>query len=85
MRVLIESTPVSLDGVIESPNRWSTFDEEAAQLSMRELRNYDAFIMGRVTYEFFRANWAHVTGNPYIEKITGGARGRDRGPNARPS
>ena len=69
MRKLIESTLVSLDGVIESPDRWSIFDDEAAQLSMQELDKYDAFIMGRVTYEFFRANWASVTGNPYIDRI----------------
>jgi dihydrofolate reductase len=69
MRKLIESTLVSLDGIIESPDRWSIFDEEAAQLSMQELDKYDAFIMGRVTYEFFRANWASVTGNPYIDRI----------------
>jgi dihydrofolate reductase len=69
MRKLIESTLVSLDGVIESPDRWSIFDDEAAQLSMQELDTYDAFIMGRVTYEFFRANWASVTGNPYIDRI----------------
>ena len=69
MRKLIESTLVSLDGVIESPDRWSIFDDEAAQLSLQELEQYDAFIMGRVTYEFFRANWASVTGNPYIDRI----------------
>ena len=69
MRKLIESTLVSLDGVIEAPDRWSIFDDEAAQLSMQELDKYDAFIMGRVTYEFFRANWASVTGNPYIDRI----------------
>jgi len=69
MRKLIESTLISLDGVIESPERWALFDEEAAQLSMRDLDNYDAFIMGRVAYERLRAQWAPVTGNPYIEKI----------------
>ena len=69
VRKLIESTLISLDGVIESPERWAIFDEEAAQLSMRDLDNYDAFIMGRVTYERLRAQWAPVTGNPYIEKI----------------
>jgi dihydrofolate reductase len=37
MRKLVESTLVSLDGVIEAPERWSTFDDEAAQLSMQEL------------------------------------------------
>lgn len=69
MRKLVESTLVSLDGVIESPNRWSLFDDEAAQVSMQELDNYDAFVMGRATYEFFKANWSAVSGNPYIDRI----------------
>jgi dihydrofolate reductase len=69
MRKLIESTLVSLDGVIGSPDRWSIFDDEAAQLSMQDLDNYDAFIMGRVTYELFRANWASVSGDPYTDRI----------------
>jgi pimeloyl-ACP methyl ester carboxylesterase len=56
MRKLFESTPVSLDGVIESPNRWPTFDDEAAQVSMQELDKYDAFVLPRVAHEFFRAN-----------------------------
>jgi dihydrofolate reductase len=68
MRKLIESTLVSLDGVIESPERWAMFDDEASQLSMRELDNYDAFVMGRVTYERFRDNWA-AGGNPYVDRL----------------
>jgi dihydrofolate reductase len=70
MRKLIESTLVSLDGVIEAPERWANFDEEATQRSMQELDNYDAFIMGRVTYERFRDNWSSG-GNPYIDRIGG--------------
>jgi dihydrofolate reductase len=69
MRKLIESTLVSLDGVIESPDRWAPFDQEAGQLAMRDLDNYDAFVMGREGYERLRALWAPVTGNPYIEKM----------------
>jgi dihydrofolate reductase len=69
MRKLIESTLVSLDGVIEAPDRWAAFDEEASQVAMEELSDYDAFVMGRVTYERFRANWAPVAGNPYVERI----------------
>ena len=69
MRKLIESTLVSLDGVIESPERWSPFDEEATKLAMEDLGNYDAFVMGRVTYERLRANWAPITGNAYIDRI----------------
>jgi dihydrofolate reductase len=69
MRKLIESTLVSLDGVIESPERWAIFDDEATQRSMQELDNYDAFVMGRVTYERFRDNWG-AGGNPYIDRIS---------------
>jgi dihydrofolate reductase len=36
---------------------------------MRELDNYDAFVMGRVTYERLRVLWEPITANPYIEKI----------------
>jgi dihydrofolate reductase len=68
MRKLIESTLISLDGVIESPERWAIFDDEATQLSMQALDNYDAMVMGRVTYERFYANWG-TGGNPYIDRI----------------
>jgi dihydrofolate reductase len=68
MRKLIESTLVSLDGVIEAPERWAIFDDEASELSMQELDNYDAFVMGRVTYERFRDNWG-AGGNPYLDRI----------------
>ena len=69
MRRLIESALVSLDGVIEAPERWANFDDEDAALSIEALGNYDAFVMGRVTYEKLLAFWGHVTGNAYIERI----------------
>jgi dihydrofolate reductase len=70
MRKLIESTLLSLDGVTESPERWANFDAEDAALSLEHLGNYDAFVMGRVTYEDFYANWGDSTGNPYIDLIS---------------
>jgi dihydrofolate reductase len=69
MRKLIESTLVSLDGVVESPELWAPLDDEATQLAVEELGTYDAFVMGRVTYERFRANWGPVSGNPYVDRI----------------
>ena len=44
MRKLIESTLVSLDRVVEAPERWATFDAEATALSIEQLANYDAFV-----------------------------------------
>ena len=70
MRKLIESTLVSLDGVIEAPERWANFDAEATALSFKQLGNYDAFVMGRVTCERFYAIWGHVVGDPYIDRIS---------------
>ena len=70
MRKLIESTLVSLDGVIEAPERWANFDAEATAYSLEQLGNYDAFVMGRVTYEKFFAAWGHTAGNPYIDLIS---------------
>ena len=69
MRKLIESTIVSLDGIVEAPDRWAPFDQESLQYSMNELENYDAFVMGRVTYERLRAIWEPAIGNPYIDAI----------------
>ena len=69
MRKLIESALVSLDGVIEAPERWANFDDEGAALSIEELGKYDAFVMGRVTYETLFAFWGNVTDNPYIDLI----------------
>jgi dihydrofolate reductase len=43
--------------------------DEATQRSMQELDNYDAFVLGRVTYERFRDNWSSSGGNPYFDRI----------------
>jgi dihydrofolate reductase len=69
MRKLIESTLVSLDGVTEAPERWTIFDAEATAYSIEQLGNYDAFVMGRVTYEQLYAYWGQTTGDPYIDRI----------------
>jgi dihydrofolate reductase len=39
-------------------------------LSIKELGNYDAFVMGRVTYEKFFANWGPYRWQPYIDLIS---------------
>ena len=69
MRKLIESTLVSLDGVIESPERWAIFDEESHRRSAQELDDCDAFVMGRVTYERFRDSAAASSGNAHLDQI----------------
>ena len=69
MRKLVVSTLVSLDGVIASPERWSLFDDESSRWTLQELDHYDAFLMGRVTYEYFRNTWGSASGGPLSERI----------------
>jgi dihydrofolate reductase len=70
MRRLIESTLVSLDGITGSPERWASFDAESTAYATEQLGHYDAFVLGRVTYEKFFATWGHSSGNPYIDLIS---------------
>ena len=69
MRKLIESCLMSLDGVTSTPELWAGFDDEDAAAAHEELHKFDAFIMGRVTYEHLHAMWADVSGSDYIDSI----------------
>ena len=64
MRKIIESTLVSLDGVIGDPHLWATpyFDSEAEKHALELLSTSDAMLMGRQTYEFFEAAFPRQTG-----------------------
>src|SRR5436305_2996163 len=59
MRKLVVSEYVTLDGVMEAPNKWSFqfWNEEAAQFKFDELFASDALLLGRVTYQGFAAAW----------------------------
>ena len=72
MRKIVESTLVSLDGVIGDPHLWATdyFDSEAENFALELLSNSDAMLMGRQTYEFFAAAFPHNTG-AYGERVNG--------------
>lgn len=74
MRRLIESTFVTLDGVIAdtmpstaphaAPEKWGApyWDEEHAAYAQDLLFASDALLLGRVTYESFAASWPSRTG-----------------------
>ncbi|MET8086662.1 dihydrofolate reductase family protein [Micromonospora sp. NPDC005237] len=58
MRKLINSTYLTLDGVIENP-MWTApyFDEEAAAFAGSQTEDADALLMGRATYDGFSQAW----------------------------
>lgn len=61
---LVATEYLSLDGVFEEPGHWSFpyFNEEAGQFKFDELRESDALLLGRKTYEGFAAAWPTMEG-----------------------
>jgi len=71
MRRLIEATFVSLDGVIESQEKWRfpIFPEKSKSEALAELASVDTFLLGRGTYEKFAATWSRVRDDPYFDRV----------------
>jgi dihydrofolate reductase len=76
MRKIINSTYITLDGVIENP-AWTGpyFDDEASAFAGMQTDAADALIMGRKTYEGFASAWPNMdesdptTGASYFNSV----------------
>jgi dihydrofolate reductase len=76
MRKLINSTYITLDGVIDNP-MWTMpyFDDEAAAFAGSQTEAADAMLMGRVTYDGMSAAWSirdesdPTTGAAYFNNV----------------
>jgi dihydrofolate reductase len=64
MRNIIVSEYVSLDGVMEAPERWvfPYQTEEMEQMGQAAILAQDALLLGRVTYDIFASYWPHYQG-----------------------
>lgn len=70
MGKFVNSTFVSLDGVINHMDRWH-FDyvsDQTNDLALRQLQQADAMLMGRATYEVYAAVWPERDGE-YADRI----------------
>jgi dihydrofolate reductase len=65
MRKLVESTFMSLDGVISNPQEWSPpyWDDEHTAYASGLLYSSDAMLLGRKTYEGFAQAWPERAGS----------------------
>jgi hypothetical protein len=61
---IINSTFVSIDGVINHMDawHWAYTDEEAGEIAAEQLLATDALLMGRKTYEAYAAVWPQRDG-----------------------
>lgn len=72
MGKIIESTLVTLDGVIEDPANWvgDYLDESFQEAALERLRQTEAMLMGRRTYDLLRRDWANQSG-AFAERMNG--------------
>ena len=63
MRKVIVSEFVTLDGVMEAPDKWQFpfWNDETGKLKVDELFASDALLLGRVTYQEFAKAWPSMT------------------------
>jgi dihydrofolate reductase len=72
MRKLIESTLVSVDGVVASPPLWAMEyrDKEVDADSLERFLPTDAMLLGRGTYDFFAEIWPSMT-SEFADRVNG--------------
>ena len=71
MRKVIVSEFVTLDGIMEAPDKWSFqfMNEETAKYKFDELFASDALLLGRVTYQIFADAWPSLTDEESMLRI----------------
>jgi dihydrofolate reductase len=73
MRLLINSTFITLDGVIEGPHLWPPLKAgtsgEGDRIQTDLLEACDIVLMGRRTYDVFAPAWSARGGDPYSDRI----------------
>ena len=73
MRQLINSTFITLDGVIENPHLWPPLKAgtsgEGDEIQTDLLETCDIVLMGRRTYDVFAPAWSARSGDPYSDRI----------------
>jgi dihydrofolate reductase len=72
MRRIINSTYITLDGVIANPQNWPSgrvTDDAGGKIQAELLFSCDAVLLGRYTYESFAAAWPARSGDPFSDRI----------------
>jgi dihydrofolate reductase len=72
MRKIINSTYITLDGVVENPQDWPSmggFSDAGNTVQNELLQQCDAVLMGRRTYEGFAPVWSAMSGDPLSDRM----------------
>lgn len=71
MRKVIGTLFISLDGVVESPDKWQFdhFDDGMLQSMQDQLAMQDTVLLGRVTYDEWASYWPTSSDEPFATYI----------------
>lgn len=73
MRKIINSTYITMDGIIQNPQDWPSFmtgnDEASYSIQWDLLSACDAVLMGRHTYNSFAAVWPTMSGDALSDRM----------------
>jgi dihydrofolate reductase len=73
MRRIINSTYITLDGVVEAPHLWPSLgrgdDPRSGEIQGELLFSCDAMLMGRHTYDGFAPVWSARSGDPFSDRF----------------
>src|SRR5262249_43809509 len=69
MRKIVANLFYALDGVVESPNLWSGFDEDMGEKINAVIQRQDDVMLGRTTYEDWAAYWPTSADEPFASFI----------------
>lgn len=71
MGMLIESTFVTADGVLDEPHVWGVpyWDEQHNEYNAKLFDRAEALLLGRETYESFAEAWTQRAGDPFADQM----------------
>src|SRR5256714_15396628 len=70
MRKVMAGLFITLDGVVESPDKWQEhFDEDMGQAMTEQRGSQVAVLLGRVTYQEWASYWPTATDEPFASFI----------------
>lgn len=72
MRKIINSTYITLDGVVQNPQNWPSmggFGEAGNKVQVELVERCDAVVMGRHTYDIFAPVWSALSGDPLSDRM----------------
>lgn len=69
MRKVVANLFYSIDGIVESPEKWSSYDDDMGEKISDVISRQDDVLLGGATYEMWAQYWPSSTDEPFASFI----------------